>query len=143
MYIGSHSILLMIQMPIVSMSVTDQTLKKFDDTVKRLGYTSRSEAFRDAMQEFVSAGEWRLPEGRTALILAILYERGEPKVQLSILRHKYEEIKTMLHTHLDEVNCLELLIAEGVNNRLKEIVKSVRRIRGVKQLKFISTVSEI
>lgn len=95
------------------------------------------------MQDFVSAEEWRLPAGRNALIMAVLYERDEPKVQLSLIRHKYEEIRTMLHTHLDEVNCLEVFIAEGVNTRLKEIIRNVRRIRGVKQIKFISAASEV
>lgn len=130
-------------MPIVSLSISEPTLKRFDEAVKRLGYSSRSEAFRDAMQDFVSAEEWRLPAGRNALIMAVLYERDEPKVQLSLIRHKYEEIRTMLHTHLDEVNCLEVFIAEGVNTRLKEIIRNVRRIRGVKQIKFISAASEV
>ena len=130
-------------MPIVSLSMSEPTLKRFDEAVKRLGYSSRSEAFRDAMQDFVSAEEWRLPAGRNALIMAVLYDRDEPKVQLSLLRHKYEEIRTMLHTHLDDVNCLEVFIAEGVNSRLKEIIRNVRRIRGVKQLRFISATSEV
>ena len=128
-------------MPIVSLSVGEPTLRKFDDALRRRGYSSRSEAFRDAMKDFITAEDWGLQVGRNALILAVLYERDEPKAQLSLLRHKYEEIRTMLHTHLDEVNCLEIFIAEGVNSRLKEIIRSVRGIRGVKQIKFISTAS--
>jgi len=130
-------------MVIVSLSIGEPILKRFDEAVKRLGYSSRSEAFRDAMQDFVSAEDWRMPAGRNALIMAVVYERDEPKVQLSLLRHKYEEIRTMLHTHLDDVNCLEVFIAEGVNSRLKEIIRNVRRIRGVKQIRFISATSEV
>jgi len=130
-------------MPIVSLSVTEQVLKKFEEAMKRRGYSSRSEAFRDAMKDFVDSEEWSLPSGRNALILAVLYDRDEPKVQLSRLRHNYKEIRTMLHTHLDEVNCLEVLIAEGMNTRLKEIVGAVRGIRGIKQIKYINTVSEV
>jgi len=130
-------------MPIISLSVSDPILKKFEEAMKRRGYSSRSEAFREAMKDFVDTEEWSLPSGRNALILAVLYDRDEPKVQLSRLRHNYEEIRTMLHTHLDEVNCLEVFIAEGVNSRLKEIVHAVRGIRGIKQIKFINTVSEV
>ena len=130
-------------MPIISLSVNENVLRKFDEALRRRGYSTRSEAFREAMKEFVDMEEWGLPSGRNALIMAVIYDRDEPKVQLSILRHKYEEIRTMLHTHLDEVNCLEVMIAEGLNNRLKEIVKSVRSIRGIKQIKFINTVSEV
>ena len=130
-------------MPIISLSVSDGILKRFDEALRRRGYSTRSEAFREAMKEFVDTVEWGLPAGRNALIMAVIYDRDEPKVQLSVLRHRYEEIRTMLHTHIDEVNCLEVLIAEGINSRLKEIVKSVRSIRGIKQIKFINTVSEI
>jgi metal-responsive CopG/Arc/MetJ family transcriptional regulator len=47
----------------------------------------------------------------------------------------------MLHTHLDEVNCLELLVAEGPNARLKELIERVRRIKSVTQLKFMQTAA--
>ena len=135
--------LLTVNMPIISLSVSEQILGKFDDSLKRRGYATRSEAFREAMKEFIDAEEWGFPSGRNTLIMAVIYDRDEPKIQMSILRHKYEEIRTMLHTHLDDVNCLEVLIAEGVNSRLKEIVKSVRSIRGTKQIKFVNTVSEV
>jgi len=130
-------------MPIVSLSVTEQILKKFDDVVKRRAYSSRSEAFRDAMNDFVASEEWSIPTGRNMLILTVLYDRDEQKVQLTTLRHKYAEIRTMLHTHLDDLNCLEVLIAEGLTTRLKEIISNVRNIRGIKHIKFISTISEV
>ncbi len=130
-------------MPIVSLSINEQILDKFNKIVARRAYSSRSEAFRDAIRDFVDAEEWSLPAGRNTLIMAILYNRDEPKTQLSLLRHKFEEIKTMLHTHIDDINCLEVLIAEGLNNRLKEIISNVRSIRGVKQIKYINTVSEV
>jgi len=136
-------LLIAVSMPIISLSVSDSILKKFEDAMNRRGYSSRSEAFREAMKDFIDTEEWSLPSGRNALILAVLYDRDEPKVQLSRLRHNYEEIRTMLHTHLDEVNCLEVFIAEGLNPRLKEIVHAVRGIRGIKQFKFINTVSEV
>ena len=130
-------------MPIVSMSLGPQILRRFDAVLRRRGYPSRSEAMREAMREFIDASEWGLAEGENTLVLSILYEKDAPRAELSQLQHRFQEIRTMLHTHLDAVNCLELLVAEGPNPRLKELVERVRRIKSVKQIKFMNTAANL
>jgi CopG family nickel-responsive transcriptional regulator len=128
-------------MTIVSMSVDGPVLRKFDTIVRRRGYPSRSEAMREAMLEFIDTAEWGLEEGENTLVLSILYEKDAPRGDLLALQHRFAEIRTMLHTHLDEANCLELLVAEGPNARLKELIDRVRRIKSVKQIKFMQTAA--
>ena len=128
-------------MSIVSMSVDAPVLRKFDSVVRRRGYPSRSEAMREAMHEFIDAAEWGLDEGENTLVLSILYEKDAPRGDLLALQHRFGEIRTMLHTHLDEANCLELLVAEGPNARLKELIERVRRIKSVTQIKFMQTAA--
>jgi len=130
-------------MPIVSMSLSPPMLKRFDAVMRRRGYPSRSEALREAMREFIDAAEWGLEDGENTLILSMLYEKDAPRGDLLALQHRFSEIRTMLHTHLGEVNCLELLVAEGSNARLKELVGRVRRIKAVKQIKFMNTVANL
>ena len=77
------------------------------------------------------------------LVLAILYEKDMPRGDLTILQHRYAEIRTMLHTHVDEVNCLEVVVARGESARLRELIDRVRKIKGVKELKFFSTASNV
>ena len=124
-------------MSIVSMSVDAPVLRKFDSVVRRRGYPSRSEA----MHEFIDAAEWGLDEGENTLVLSILYGKDAPRGDLLALQHRFGEIRTMLHTHLDEANCLELLVAEGPNARLKELIERVRRIKSVTQIKFMQTAA--
>lgn len=126
-------------MTIVSLSLDGETLRKFDDLRSRRGYRSRSEAVRDALKEFIDEAEWTSDAGANTLILSVVYEKGPPKSALASLQHRFDEIRTMLHTHLDERNCLEILIAEGASPRLKELVRRIRGIPGVKQIKFIRT----
>lgn len=130
-------------MTIVSMSMSPQVLKRFDAVARRRGYASRSEALREAMREFIDASAWGLEEGENTLILSILYEKHAPRSELVELQHRFPEIRTMLHTHLDAVNCLELVVAEGPNPRLKELVERVRRIKSVKQTKLMHTVADL
>lgn len=126
-------------MTIVSLSLDADTLRKFDDLRSRRGYRSRSEAVRDALHDFLEEAEWTNEAGANTLILSVVYEKGPPKSALASLQHRFDEIRTMLHTHLDERNCLEILVAEGSSPRLKELVRSIRGIAGVRQIKFIRT----
>ncbi|MGI0148340.1 MAG: nickel-responsive transcriptional regulator NikR, partial [Thermoplasmata archaeon] len=59
----------------------------------------------------------------------------------AMLQHRFEEIRTMLHTHLDENDCLEIFVADGPTARLKELIGQIRRVKGVKQIKFIHTAA--
>ncbi len=130
-------------MPIVSMSLDAHFLKRFDDVTRHRGHASRSEALREAMRDYLDASEWNLAKGESTLIVAVVYEMGAPRGDLIDLQHRFPEIRTMLHTHLDAVNCLELVVAEGPSERLKELVSRVRRIRAVKQIKFMNAASNL
>jgi CopG family nickel-responsive transcriptional regulator len=129
-------------MPVVSMSLPEATLRKLDTIRRKRGYASRSEAFRDALRDFIDAAEWGLDEGENTLILAILFRRDVSRAGLAALQHRYDEIATMLHTHLDPVHCLEIFVVVGPNDRLKELIQRVRRLKGVDQVKFLSTAAQ-
>ncbi|HKZ99680.1 MAG TPA: CopG family ribbon-helix-helix protein [Thermoplasmata archaeon] len=126
-------------MPIVSMSLDDATLRRLDDVARRRKYRSRSEAVRDALHDFIDATEWDRDAAKASIVLAVVYEKGNAKADLAFLQHRFDEIRTMLHTHLDDVNCLQLLVAEGATARLKELIAHIRRVKGVRTIRFIET----
>src|SRR3989454_215781 len=80
-------------------------------------------------------------DGAGSVILAVIYERGNPRADLAMLQHRFDEIRTMLHTHVDEADCLQIFVAEGSTARLKELIAQLRRIKGVKVIKFIQTAA--
>ena len=128
-------------MPIVSVSMDETVLKNLDEIAQRRKYRSRSEAVREALREFLDVTEWERGGGQASVILAVIYEKGNPKADLAMLQHRFDEIRTMLHTHLNEVDCLQIFIAEGASTRLKELIGQIRRVKGVKQIKFIYTAA--
>ncbi len=119
----------------------DAVLKSLDEIAQRRNYRSRSEAVREALREFVDVSEWGKEGGQSSVILAVIYEKGNPKADLAMLQHRFDEIRTMLHTHLNEVDCLQIFVAEGPTTRLKELIGQIRRVKGVKQIKFIQTAA--
>jgi len=128
-------------MPIVSVSMDETILRNLDEIAQRRKYRSRSEAVREALREFIDVSEWGQASGQTSVILAVIYEKGNPKADLAMLQHRFDEIRTMLHTHLNEVDCLQIFVAEGPTTRLKELIGQIRRVKGVKQIKFIQTAT--
>ncbi len=128
-------------MPIVSVSMDDGVLRSLDDIAQRRRYRSRSEAVREALREFIDVSEWGKEAGQSSIILAVIYEKGNPRADLAMLQHRFDEIRTMLHTHLNEMDCLQIFVAEGPTARLKDLIGQIRRVKGVKQIKFIQTAT--
>src|SRR5207247_11262879 len=116
-------------------------VRTLDDVAQRRRYPSRSEAVREALREFIDVTEWGRGGGEASVILAVIYGRRNPRADLAMLQHRFDEIRTMLHTHVDEADCLQIFVAEGSTARLKELIAQLRRIKGVKVIKFIQTAA--
>jgi len=124
---------------IVSISVSEELLKRFDDISGTRGFRSRSDAIRETMRTFVDESEWDSAEGENQLVITMVYDELGPRGELSVLQHRYEEIQMMLHLHIEKGQCMEVFIARGPNAVLKEILSKIRKVKGVRSIRFIST----
>jgi CopG family nickel-responsive transcriptional regulator len=125
-------------MTIVSISVPEDLLARFDDIMESRGFRSRSDAVRDAMRTVVDEAEWIDAKGENQVVITMLYDEAGPRGDLSILQHRYEEIQMMLHVHLEKGQCMEVFFAKGPNSVLKEILGKIRKVRGLRSIRFIS-----
>ncbi len=130
-------------MTIVSISVTDDLLRRFDEVLTVKGFRSRSDGMREAMRSFVDETEWDSTEGENQIVITMIYDEIGPRGELSILQHRYEEIQMMLHLHLEKGQCMEVFIARGESARLREIIGKIRKVKGVRSIKFISTARQM
>jgi CopG family nickel-responsive transcriptional regulator len=126
-------------MTIVSISISNELLVRFDAVLASKGFRSRSDAVRESMRSFVDEAEWDSTEGENQIVITMIYDEIGPRGELSILQHRYEEIQMMLHLHLEKGQCMEVFIARGPNSRLREILGKIRKVKGVRSIKFIST----
>lgn len=129
-------------MTVISISLDPFLLKKLDQLVEERGYSSRSEAVRDAVRNFLSEYEVRKGEGGrviSAIIIMWEYERREVDEQLTKLRHEYDYLVTgNMHMHLTRGHCVEILIAEGELEEIYKLIGKVRAIKGVQQVRYAS-----
>ena len=128
-------------MPIISISLDDGILDRLDGIAQRRNFRSRSEAVREALRDFIDATDWGREGAQASVILAVVYKKDSPRADLAMLQHRIDAIRTMLHTHLNDEDCLQIIVAEGSTARLKEFIGQVRRVKGVKQIKFIQTTT--
>lgn len=94
---------------------------------------------REAMRSFVDESEWDSSEGENQIVITMIYDEIGPRGELSVLQHRYEEIQMMLHLHIEKGQCMEVFIARGPNSRLREILARIRKIKGVRSIRFIAT----
>ncbi|MDH5770606.1 MAG: nickel-responsive transcriptional regulator NikR [Candidatus Bathyarchaeota archaeon] len=127
-------------MPIVSISLTSDLLRKLDALIKDKSYSSRSEAIRDAIRNSLSEYDLsQLEKGRATATITIITEhvRRDAGEKLMRLRHEYNELVTgNMHIHLGRDYCLEVFIAQGEVEDIFNFISRVRAIRGVQQVKY-------
>jgi len=123
-------------------SVPEELLEKFDRIIEEKGYVNRSEAIRDLMRDFIIRHEWETGDTEVAGTITMLYNHDEADVvkELLDLQHEYlDEIVSSIHVHMDEHNCLEVVIVQGKASRIKEIADRLLSLKGVKHGKLVMT----
>jgi len=121
-------------------------LKEFDSIIERRGYSSRSEAIRDAIRIYINEYKWlEKEEGEAVGVLNVVYDHDVKGVsdELVDLQHDFSDIiLTSLHLHLKRDLCLEMIILRGDMKRIKEIANKVSSVKGVRFVKFLTAFKE-
>ncbi len=125
-------------------SMDGNLLKDFDKLISRKGYRNRSEAFRDMIRDNLVQKEWETGNQETVGTLALVYNHHTRELTrvLTDLQHRfYKTILSTTHVHLDEHNCLEVLILRGRGKDIQNISDRLIGTRGVKHGKLSLTTT--
>ena len=123
-------------------SIPSSLLKDYDRLIEGKGYQNRSEAIRDLIRDSLVKEEWR--EGKQEMVgtVALVYSHHTREISRLLTRMQHDHYKTILstlHVHLDEHNCLEVLVVKGKGGEIKGISDRLIGIRGVKHGKLSLT----
>jgi CopG family nickel-responsive transcriptional regulator len=117
-------------------------LEQFDKILEERGYANRSEGIRDLIRNFIVASEWEREEGEAVGSLTLLYDhdvRGVSDKLVELQHTHHTNILSSMHVHLDEHNCLEVLIIRGQAKEIRNISDALIASRGVKHGKLTMT----
>lgn len=136
-------------MPKVSrfgVSLEEGLLRSFDRSIAELGYANRSEAIRDLIRDHLIQRKVSKGEGDIVGVVSLVYDHRTHRLGdiLADMQHKAKvAINASLHIHLDEHNCLEVVVIRGGAEKVHEVAGKLIATKGVENGKLITTTAEI
>jgi CopG family nickel-responsive transcriptional regulator len=116
-------------------SLDRDLLRKFDGLIEAKGQANRSEAIRDLIRDTLVRREWETARTETVGAITIVYSHDKRELTdtLTDLQHRYyDSIISSLHVHLDEHNCLEVIVVRGKGKDIQAIADRLIGTKGVK-----------
>jgi len=126
-------------MTIVSVDLPSSLLHELNEMVGAGGFSSRSEAIRAALKEFLSRRKWlRDLKGSFLATLMFTYVKGGVKGDyLELIKHEFDDvIAADVHTHLEEDSCFEVLVLKGGGWRIRELADKLSALKGVERVEM-------
>jgi len=125
-----------------SISLEEDLLVDFDDYIRERHYNNRSEAIRDLIRESLVELEWETGDEEVVGTITLIYSHTTRELadKLTDFQHQaHHAIISTLHVHLDEHNCLEVMVVRGKSNLIREISERLISTKGVKHGKLTMT----
>ncbi len=119
-------------------SIGSELLQSFDTLIESKGYVNRSEAIRDLIRNYLVEYEWE-QDIETVGTVTIVYDHHirELTELLTHIQHEYYKmIISSIHIHIDENNCMEVVIIKGKGGKIKEIADKLISTKDVKHGKL-------
>jgi CopG family nickel-responsive transcriptional regulator len=119
----------------IGVSLEKELLAAFDGLIDQRGYASRSEAIRDLIREQISTERLANPKAKAVAAVFLVYEHHSTKLMgmLADLQHShFLQVISSMHIHLDEHNCLEVIVLRGPVGEINKTAENIISLKGVK-----------
>ena len=131
------------QLTRTGVSIEADLLDQFDRVIAKRGYKNRSEAIRDLIRESL-VSEAIDKNKQVVATLSMIYDHHRPNLSDKLnemQHHSHGNVMASTHVHLDEDNCLEVVIMKGRSGEIKHLADHMLAIRGVKHGKLVLTTT--
>jgi CopG family nickel-responsive transcriptional regulator len=129
----------------IGVALDSDLLARFDDFISRLGYTNRSEAFRDLIRDRLVAERTANPSATVVGTITLIYDHHASGVteKLTELQHaSHQLVVSTSHAHLDHDSCLEVLMVHGKSREVEEFAGRLIGLKGVQHGRLVMTVAQ-
>lgn len=122
-------------------SIEENLLKKFDQSNENI-YNNRSEAIRDLIRNKIIE-EKEIKEAENVVgTITLIYDHHKSGLsdKMNQIQHDYHCLfKSNLHLYLNRDFCLEVIVVEGLQSKLKKVSSKLIALKGVKHGKLTVT----
>jgi CopG family nickel-responsive transcriptional regulator len=129
----------------IGVALDSDLLKRFDRFISRLGYTNRSEAFRDLIRDRLVTEQTASPNATVVGTVTLIYDHHSHGIteKLTEIQHEnHELVVSTSHAHLDHDSCLEVLIVHGKSVQVEEFAGRLIGLKGVQHGRLVMTVAQ-
>ena len=122
-----------------SVSLDKNLINNFDKHIKRRNYPTRSKAIGDLILGELVKEEWASgKEVVGGITLVYNHHKRELVNRLTDIQHDFHQlIISSQHVHLDEDNCLEIVVVKGKPKEIDKLAQSLKSTKGVKHESLI------
>lgn len=125
----------------VTITLDDDLVAEIDAFMVSHGYGNRSEAIRDLARAGMGEVVAETEEGRAcvaALVYLFDHDRRDLARRLTSAHHRHHDLSlATTHVHLDERNCLEVVLLRGEVGEVKHLADHVMAERGVRHGRLV------
>jgi len=126
----------------IGVSLEDELLARFDRLIAEKGYVNRSEAIRDLIRDALVQRSWHESDGREERVAVVTLVYGHDSSSLAqklahIQHENHRAVVSALHVHMDEHNCLEVLVLRGRARDVVAMGEGLVSTKGVKYGKLV------
>lgn len=126
-----------------SVAMPEELLIRFDRLVARRGLAkNRSEVVRDLVREALVTDECAIPGTEVMATLTLVYNHHASDVQdkLNEIQHTHlDMVISTTHVHLNDEDCLEVIILRGETTDVRDFADLVFGTKGVKNGGLVTT----
>jgi len=130
----------------IGVSIDEDLLESFDQVREERGYSSRSEALRDAIRDFIVGHQWDVDEETDVVgVVTLIYDHSKPglEARLTDMQHDFPgRVDGSFHVHLASERCLEVMLLRGKPGHVRDVVNMLSSTKGVKQVELVTTSAE-
>ena len=119
----------------IGISLDKDLLSQFDALIARQGYQSRSEAVRDLRRQQLSRERIADPQAEAVAAVFLVYDHHAANLTEKLIAVQHSHLLhaiSSLHVHLDEHDCLEIIVLRGQVAEINRVGENILSMKGVK-----------
>jgi len=119
----------------IGISLDRELLVQFDALIARQGYQSRSEAIRDLVRRQLSQQRLDDPQAEAVAAVFLVYDHHAANLSEKLIAVQHSHLLhaiSSLHVHLDEHDCLEIIVLRGQVGEINKVGENILSMKGVK-----------
>ena len=118
----------------IGVSLEPELLKRFDESISKKGYVSRSEAIRDLVRDSLAENEWKDSDAHMTGVVVLIYNSKVADVcerMNSVFSKNSDLIDFKVDLLLDDSNVMMTVFVTGKLSDLKVFSTDVTAVKGV------------